>query len=449
MEGIAICLAAMLGCFIAGRRSIVWGVGAVMTIGYAYGILRANVPNPAMHFLFDSGALGFYLALISRGLKPEQRKCLGALQPWMVLLVGWPLLLFLFPVQDPLVQLVGLRGQIFFIPFILIGAMLEADDWYALAKWFAVLNLVAFGFALAEYVEGVPKFFPNNAMTTIIYASRDVAGHTAFRIPSTFISAAPYSSMMVATITLLLGAQVQRRGRKLDFWLLSAAIVATGIGVFMGASRSQAVALFMMLGLTFLMGHLSFKVIFRVAIVVVCVGWIVANNERLQRFTTLSDTDVLEERFNYSVNQSFFETALKYPMGNGLGGGGTSVPYFLRDRLKNQVALENEYGRIMLEEGVPGLLIWIAFIVWVMLSPLPKKNNPWRLSLRLSRMYLFISFTTAVMGSGMLNAVPGTAFLLMLVGWVSLRRLAPAAQRSAQPSFGHQARRQSELRVTL
>jgi len=367
------------------------------------------------------------------GLKPEHRARLGPLQPWLVLLVGWPLLLFLFPIQDPLVQLVGLRGQVFFIPFILIGAMLEPDDWYALAKWFAVLNMIAFGFALAEYIEGVPKFYPRNAMTTIVYASQDVAGHTAFRIPSTFTSAAPFSSMMVATTTLLLGAQVQRRGRRLDFWLLATSIVATGLGVFMGASRSQAAALFLMLGLTFLMGHLSFKVVLRVAIVAVCVGWIVANNERMQRFTTLSDTDALQERIGYSVNQSFFDAAFKYPMGNGLGGGGTSIPYFLQDRLRNQVAIENEYGRIMLEEGIPGLLIWIAFIVWVMLSPLPRKNNPWRLALRLSRMYLFISFSTAIMGSGMLNSVPGTALLLMLVGWVSMRRFAPAAQKTAQP----------------
>src|ERR1700674_1939634 len=169
MEGIVLCIAAMLGCFIAGRRSIVWGVGAVMTIGYGYGILRANVPNPAMHFLFDAGALGLYLALITRGLKPAQRSRLAVL-------FGWPLLLFLFPVQDPMVQLVGLRGQIFFIPFVLIGAMLEAEDWYALAKWVAVLNLAAFGFALAEYVEGVPMFYPRNVTTTIIYLSRDVAG---------------------------------------------------------------------------------------------------------------------------------------------------------------------------------------------------------------------------------------------------------------------------------
>jgi hypothetical protein len=193
--------------------------------------------------------------------------------------------------------------------------------------------------------------------------------------------------------------------------------------------------LFLMLGLTFLMGHLSLKVIFRVAVVILCVGWIVTNNPRLQRFTTLSDTDYVAKRFNYAygVNQSLFDVAIKYPMGNGLGGGGTSIPYFLLDRLRDPVTLENEYARIMLEDGIPGLLIWIAFFVWVVVSPLPKRNDPWRLALRLARMYLTILFATAVTGTGMLNSIPGTAFLLMLIGWVSTARFALAVQKTAQP----------------
>jgi hypothetical protein len=432
MEGTVLCTAALIGCYIAGRRSIVWGLGALMTVGYGYGIVRANVPSPMMHFLFDLGAIGFYLALFTRGLTPEQRSRVSVLQPWLVALIGWPVLLFFVPVQDPLVQVVGLRAQIFFVPFILIGAMLEPDDWYFLAKWVAVLNLVTFGFALAEYVQGVPKYYPRNAMTQIIYASKDLAGWTAFRIPATFINAAAYCGMMVATMTLLLGAWIQRRGLKLDFWLLTAAIVASMLGVFMGASRSQAVILFLMLGLTFLRGHLSAKIVLRVAVVIVCVGWIVSNNPRLQRFTTLTDTDYATQRLGTSINQSFFDAVIKYPMGNGLGGGGTSIPYFLQDRLKNQVALENEYARILLEDGIPGLLIWIAFIGWSMLRPMPRKNNPWRVSLRLARMYLVIAFAAAMTGSGMLNSTPGTAVLLMLLGWSATARSAPAANKAAQ-----------------
>ena len=436
MEGIALCIVAMLGCFIAGRRSIAWGVGVVMTIGYGYGIVRANFPVPMTFFVFDAGAVGLYAALASRRLTHEQRARMAVLQPWMIVLLGWPIVLFFFPVQDPLIQLVGLRAQIFFIPFILIGAMLERDDWFFLTKWFAVLNLAAFGFAIAEYIEGVPRFYPKNAMTQIIYASNDVAGHSALRIPATFINSAAYCAMMVSTMVLLLGAWVQRRGNKLDFWLLSAAILASVLGVFMGASRSQALILFMMFGLAFLMGQVSRKVIIRVAVLVVCAGWVIANNPRLQRFTSLGDTQVVEARFNYSYNLggSFFDAAMKYPMGNGLGGGGTSIPYFLRDRLRDPVAMENEYARIMLEQGVPGLLVWLSFMVWVLLRPLEKRSDAWRLGLRLSRTYLAIVFALAATGTGMLNSTPGTAVLLMLVGWLSTARFTLAAQKTAAPN---------------
>src|SRR5271163_4944588 len=169
MEGVILCIAALLGCFIAGRRSLGWGLGVAMTIGYGYGILRANVPNPMMFFVFDAGAAGLYLSLLTRRMTPAQRSRVAVLQPWLIALIGWPVVLFFFPVQDPLIQLVGLRAQIFFLPFVLIGAMLEPEDWYFLAKWLAVLNLAAFAFAFAEYVGGIQRFYPRNAMTQIIY----------------------------------------------------------------------------------------------------------------------------------------------------------------------------------------------------------------------------------------------------------------------------------------
>ena len=65
-------MAALLGCFAAGKRSIGWGVAAVMTIGYGYGIVRANFPAPMTFFMFDAGAAGLYLALFTRRLSPEQ-----------------------------------------------------------------------------------------------------------------------------------------------------------------------------------------------------------------------------------------------------------------------------------------------------------------------------------------------------------------------------------------
>ena len=237
MEGIILCSIAFVACFIGGRRSLTTGLGVLMAVGYAYGIVRANVPQTATHFMFDFGVAGVYLAQLSGQSTPAQWSRMKRLLPWLAVLAGWPILLFFFPVQDLTIQLVGLRGQIFFLPFIAVGATLEQEDYYSLARWFAVLNLIAFCFGIAEYFVGLQSFFPRNANTYLIYLSKDVSGSTEFRIPSTFTSSAAYSGTMVMTTPLLIGAWALKRRGWMDFYLFSIALVATALGVFLGASR--------------------------------------------------------------------------------------------------------------------------------------------------------------------------------------------------------------------
>ena len=434
VEGIVFCGLAFVVCFWFGRRSLTTGLGVLMGLGYGYGIIRANVPDSLAHFIFDAGVVGFYLSLLGRGMTSAQRRRVQVLMPWLALLVGWPILLFFLPVQDPLVQLVGLRGQVFFLPFLLVGAMLESEDYYVLAKWLAMLNLVAFGFAVAEYFKGLDSFFPRNADTTLIYSSNDIAGYTQYRIPSTFVAAASYSGVMVLTMPLLLNAWTQKRAGRLDYWLFMAALVCSLLGVFMGASRSWAGVMILAVGSTFLMGQMSARVMLGSIVLAVGVGLIVANNPRLQRFTSLQDTDMIERRIATSVNESFVDALHDYPMGNGLGGGGTSIPYFLQDRVKDSVAMENEYGRILLETGIPGLLIWLIFIFWTVAHSIP--DGEWGFGLKITRNLLAFAFATAFLGTGLLTWIPGTPLLLAFMGWVTTARArVPAVSRAAQPEL--------------
>jgi hypothetical protein len=434
VEGIILCGLALGACFMFGRRSLTTGLGFLMALGYGYGMIRANVPDSLAHFIFDAGVAGFYLSLLSRRLTSAQRRRVQVLMPWVALLVGWPVLLFFLPVQDPLVQLVGLRGQIFFLPFLLIGAMLESEDYYVLAKWLAVLNLVAFAFAVAEYFQGLEMFFPRNADTATIYSSNDIAGYTQYRIPSTFVTSASYCGVMVLTMPLLLNAWTQRRTARLDYWLFMLALAASLLGVFMGASRSWAGIMILAIGSTFLMGQMTLRVLLGSIALAVCVGLIVANNPRLQRFTSLQDTQMVESRFSTSVNESFVDALHDYPMGNGLGGGGTSIPYFLQDRVKDSVAMENEYGRILLETGIPGLLIWLIFIFWTVAHSIP--DGEWGFGLKITRNLLAFAFATAFLGTGLLTWIPGTPLLLAFMGWVTTARArVPAVSRAAQPEL--------------
>ena len=86
--------------------------------------------------------------------------------------------------------------------------------------------------------------------------------------------------------------------------------------------------------------------------------------ERFQRFMTLSDTEAVGERIAGSVNRGFWDLVVEYPMGNGMGGGGTSMPYFLQGHVRNPVGMESEFSRILLEQGIIGLVIFITFALW-------------------------------------------------------------------------------------
>jgi hypothetical protein len=424
--GPLLCLSAFAGSLFLGRRSLAAGLGGVLTTGYLYGILRANYLDSAAHFIFDSAVLGFYLSRFGRALPAGTGARVRQLRRWVILLIGWPCVMFLLPLQHPLIQLVGLRGNAFLVPFLLVGGWLRREDADRLALWLAALNVLAIGFAGAEYFQGVPRFFPKNAVTEIIYKSNDLVGYTAFRIPATFANAHSFAGTMVTTLPWLIGAWL-RPGR-CSGWqhgLLAAGIGAAVLGIFMAATRVNMVLLFVLLVIVTLSGKLRGPYWLGWALILGAIGYVVSGQERLQRFTKLGDAGQVVSRLEGSVNKTFLELAVKYPLGNGLGGGGTSLPYFLRDLLTNPIGLENEYSRILLEQGWPGLLLWIVFVFWVFDRRPVNPRDPWHLGQRLLWYSCMASFALGMLGVGLLTAIPQTTLLFLGIGFLTTRQPLP------------------------
>lgn len=437
MTAYALCILSFLICFWAARRQLWKGFVVTLAVGYFYGILRANIPQPASHFIFDTGAIGLYLALLIRTYSPVQKYKVRKLMPWLVCLVAWPTLLFFVPTQNPLIQLVGLRGQIFFLPFLLIGAQLERDDAYKIALSLAVLNTIVMVFGLLELKLGVSRFYPHNVVDDIIYISavRLRGGDLATRIPATFTSSAAYGANMIASIPFLLGALTQERRVPWRRNLLLAGTGFSAVGVFLAASRTEAVflfLLFLMFGGVTVWRRLRNMPWGGWLALLLGLAWLVYSVPRLQRFTELGNTGYVGSRIGSSVNGAFLQLMKDYPLGNGLGGGGTSMPYWGRSQIQNPVGMENEYARIMLEQGVPGLALWMVFIVWLLTRPVPRASEPWYIGRWLARFFCAISFATAPLGLGMLNAIPQTASLLVLCGWIASPQVVPVRRRAQQ-----------------
>lgn len=433
-----ICLLSFALCYIAGRRSLVSGLIATLAVGYVFGITRANLPETASYFIFDLALLGFYSAQLFRPITQAIKFKVEGLKLWIELLIFWPLIVFFLPLQDLMVRLVGLRTSIFFLPFLLIGARLLPEERYKLALGLAGLNLVALGFAGAEFFIGVPQFFPLNPVTRIIYLSKDVVGHTAYRIPACFANAHSYGGAMVVTIPLLAGALLQKKKQQWHLYLMIMGLVAALLGVLLSATRLNFVAAAILVAvLTFsIKSRISYA--FGCIVIMAAIGLFASGEARLQRFTDLKNADTLTERVGWSVNMGFFELAAKHPFGNGLGGGGSSIPYFLQDRLQNPVVMESEYARIMLEQGIFGLLLWIAFIVWLLTRGKGDSSDPWWQGRRLARWSCTIMFAIGFIGIGLFTAIPQTCLLLINAGWIAARQKAPEFEeerRSASPAF--------------
>ena len=420
-----LCLFAFALCYWAGKRSLVNGLVAVIGVGYAYGITRANVPETYSHFVFDAGVVGLYASQFSRKLSAVQQHRVSDLRPWLEFLIAWPLLLFLIPIQDWLIQVVGLRGNIFLLPFVMFGARLEASDRYRLALWIAGLNLVAFSFAGAEYLLGLDRFFPRNHVTELIYISKDLIGHTQHRIPASFANAHAYGGTMVIGLPLLVGAVIQKHKSSFRLQLLVAGIAVALIGVLMSAARIHFLASISLVIVAIF--SLRSRVGYAIGWVVLlgAIGLFASGEQRLQRFMELRDTGLIAERISWSVNMGFFETAAQYPFGNGLGGGGTSIPYFLVNRISSPVLMENEYGRLMLEQGIPGLVLWMAFIFWLLTRRDHEPSDSWYLGRRLAWTACVASFATGLIGTGLLTSIPQSCMLLLLAGWVGARQNLP------------------------
>ncbi len=418
--GASLCFLSIASSFWMARRHLVAGLLMTLAWGYTYGILRANVLNATSHFFFDCSLVGCYLGLLLQRVPLELRRRAGVLHDWVAVLCGWTLLIGLLPFQTPLVTLVGLRGNLFFLPVALLGARLTDRSMRALIVGLAGLNLFALGFGVAEYFQGIERYYPVSEVTAIIYRSKDVAGGN-YRIPAIFANAHAYAGTMVATMPYMLGLIGLDHAPKWQRLAATCGMVAALFGVLFANTRTNFVVSALLIVFFLLGGKMRPGLKALLLVVLALVMGVALSNERFQRFRSLEDSNAITGRLAGSVNRTFLEVVTDYPLGNGLGGGGTSIPYFLAHQVRRAISVENEYARIALELGFPGLLLWIGFLLWILSRAFNvAKGDPWLPMRRLIAIYLLLNFSSSLIGTGMLTAIPATFIVLMSCGWLAV-----------------------------
>jgi O-antigen ligase len=250
---------------------------------------------------------------------------------------------------------------------------------------------------------------------------------------------------MVQSLPFLAYGLLAGRGGLLAKLLLFAAAFAAALGVFLSAGRYPVVLLGLSVALYLVLAPLSVRNLVVLALLIAGVGVLVALDPRLQRFTLLAETDQVAGRVQQSANEEFLDLLREYPVGAGLGRAwGTSIPSFLQDQALPQIGLENEYSRILVEQGLVGLVLWVAFLVWVFWAALARLDR-----LQAARLFPLAAVGIVVWGTGfispgLMTGIP-TAALLMLTTGVVAQLVAPA-RSAARPGLRGAARLPARLR---
>ena len=226
---------------------------------------------------------------------------------------------------------------------------------------------------------------------------------------------------MVLTMPLLVGAWARKGEYTWNRVLFGVSIGAAVLGVFMCASRSQAVLMIVLAIVVSLSFRVRLTAYLAWAVIAAVVGWMVITSPRLQRFTSLQDTSYVQVRLRGSVNQGFLEQGGEdYPLGNGLGGGGTSIPYFLQDRLANRLIIVE---RIRAHNGgawYPGPGYLDCFYFGVFTARCAAEIRSWFIGRRLAYVATLMFLAMGVIGMGIADRILGTAMLMLLIGWVAV-----------------------------
>jgi hypothetical protein len=431
-------LVAFAGVLLATSKSLGHGFLAMYAVGYFSGVVRANYLSVYTTFMFDAAVLGLYLGFLLVQYRRAAGVWSGPAGPFVLSLIAWPTLLSLMPVNNLLVQFVALRATVWFLPVLLIATRLTVTDLAVVSRGLVVLNLVALAGGLYVYQHGVEALYPQNSVTLIIYKSRDVAGFQYHRIPSTFLSAHAYGATMLSTLPFLLDRVAGVGVGLADRGLAAVGVVAAAGGLLMCAARSPLVVFAAAAAVAWTLNRFSLALGLGGAVLVGGMILVAGSNERFQRASSLGDTESVAARLHGSANEQFLVLLMDYPGGAGMGSSvGTSIPYFLADVAPQQIGLENEFSRILIDQGWVGLGGWLAFVGWLFVRPPPTRPPAaWRLGVVFMYSLCLAIWMTAFTGAGTLSSIPASVLILTQMGVLVAVRARGAVPGAIRPHLG-------------
>lgn len=353
---------------------------AVLILVIFEGALRKWVFPQArdlLYFLKDAFLIPVYLGMLLGQLRGYPIKLPEILKLLLALNIIWGIIQVFNPMLgSPLVGLLGFRSYFFYIPLMWLLPSLFPDQ-VALVRFLRLYLLLAIPLGILGIIQ---YFSPVSSPINQYVASEDVSHiatvGTQARITGTFSYIAGYSTYLTVTFVLLLPFLLHPQPR-IWTWLTRLELVFIIVNSLMNGSRgvlfTQVLVLVGYLGIYF-MQHpaATLKFITRLVLPGLMLSGSLlfvarpAVDNFMLRVTTNND---IEGRIVLSWTQP--PTLIRYTELSGFGIGATSpASQTLAKRLGAPLDLppiyvEPEMGRVMLEMGPVGYLLWYTLRLYL------------------------------------------------------------------------------------
>lgn len=338
-----------------------------IAIGFGLGYIKDHYRSSASYFLFD---IGLFIALffwITTRIRHRQNMLPSTPLTRLLLIMYVVCALYVLHPDIPfLVGVSAFRGWcLFSIAFLMAHDVFRSPRqvkvYLFIVIFFAVL---ASFYGLYQYTAGIENVLNEDeiAVERHLYTTyATTTGEVEFRIFSTFVSAGAFGDMMAyasfLALTLAVSKSLRVRTRillVLSVFPMLSCLVLTG---------TRAALAMMVIGLCVLWWYKRNIRVYLIAGALIYFGLQLGigltEGRAADRFATLADPDLLIERLSAPLVTGF-QHLMEWPLGRGLGRTGHGVPFFLVGGYKDfrMVFSDGDFGRIMVEMGVIGLVLW-------------------------------------------------------------------------------------------
>jgi hypothetical protein len=385
--GVVIAGLAVGGFFFASRRVEVSLAAFLLYLGLGDGFLRLWTGIPELTLVRDALLLAIVAGAIIRALGARSSLPFPPLTGWIVALVALALVQVLNPENQKLSYAVAaIRPHVEFIPLFFFGYLLMRTP-HRLRVFLGLLLVVAVangivgfiqfnltqeqlaswgpGFRDRVYGDGVitGRFFLND---------RGVAQVRPMGLGSDVgFSGSVGTIAAPAALALLVGLRRYR-----DRLLVLAGLGGIVLAILSSQTRLTVVSSIVALAAFAALGvgrRRAGQVIFGVAaaalavyVVVMLVG---TESGLFQRYRSIAPTSAIGTTISYRAGnfETFQQYLGEYPFGAGLGTGGPAVGFF-EGRGNKALDSETEFNFLLIELGIPGLLLFLAFtgrLLWL------------------------------------------------------------------------------------